>query len=188
MATYTKNLNLIKPHQDDYYNINDFNTNMDIIDDLASGNINVGSGNNNSNSSEEIATLTNKIAELEEKINALLTKEEVEEITKEEVARIVGTAPESLDTLEEIATAIEENQDIMTTLESAIGNKVNLSDFEEMTNEMGEFFDYIDGALNFILGNVFGEFDEEWVVWIRENAGGLYSLSWFMYLNMWEDI
>jgi len=32
MAEYTKNFNLIKPSQEDFYNVDDFNTNADIID------------------------------------------------------------------------------------------------------------------------------------------------------------
>ena len=32
MATKTTNYSLIKPAQTDYYNVNDFNTNMNIID------------------------------------------------------------------------------------------------------------------------------------------------------------
>ncbi len=32
MATYTKNFNLKKPSEEDFYNIKDFNDNADIID------------------------------------------------------------------------------------------------------------------------------------------------------------
>lgn len=32
MATYTENFNLIKPDDEDYYDVSDFNENMDVID------------------------------------------------------------------------------------------------------------------------------------------------------------
>ena len=35
MSEYTQNLNLIKPAQDEQYNIDDFNDNFDKIDDFA---------------------------------------------------------------------------------------------------------------------------------------------------------
>lgn len=41
------------------------------------------------------------------------------------VANLVGTAPETLDTLEEVAAAIEAHQDVTDALNSAIGNKVD---------------------------------------------------------------
>ena len=41
------------------------------------------------------------------------------------IADLVNSAPTTLDTLGEIATAIEENEDVVTALNSAIGNKVD---------------------------------------------------------------
>ena len=38
MATYTSNYNLKKPEQNDFYNVEDFNGNMDIIDQRLSKN------------------------------------------------------------------------------------------------------------------------------------------------------
>ena len=46
----------------------------------------------------------------------------------EKVANLVGTAPETLDTLQEVATAIQENDTVVQALNSAIGNKANTSD------------------------------------------------------------
>ena len=45
--------------------------------------------------------------------------------TDEKVANLVGTAPETLDTLQEVATAIQENDTVVQALNSAIGNKVD---------------------------------------------------------------
>lgn len=41
------------------------------------------------------------------------------------VNSLVNGAPEAMDTLKELADAIEENSDIMTALQEAIGNKVD---------------------------------------------------------------
>ena len=52
--------------------------------------------------------------------------------TDTKVADLVGSAPETLDTLEEVAQAIEENEDVVTALNSAIGNKANQSDLNDV--------------------------------------------------------
>lgn len=44
---------------------------------------------------------------------------------EEQIANLVGSAPESLNTLKELANAIEDNQEIIATLNSAIGSKQN---------------------------------------------------------------
>ena len=45
--------------------------------------------------------------------------------TDQKVADLVGTAPETMDTLQEVADAIEAHQDVTDALNSAIGNKVD---------------------------------------------------------------
>lgn len=45
--------------------------------------------------------------------------------TDQKVAALVGTAPETMDTLEEVAAAIEAHKDVTDALNSAIGNKVD---------------------------------------------------------------
>lgn len=55
---------------------------------------------------------------------------EAKSYTDTSVAELVGTAPETLDTLEEVAQAIKENEDVVTALNSAIGSKVNQSDLD----------------------------------------------------------
>lgn len=44
------------------------------------------------------------------------------------VANLVGTAPTTLDTLQEVAEAIQENETVVEALNSAIGNKANSND------------------------------------------------------------
>lgn len=50
------------------------------------------------------------------------------------VADLVNGAPETLDTLKEVADAIETNQEVVNALNSAIGNKANKSDVENALN------------------------------------------------------
>lgn len=44
---------------------------------------------------------------------------------KGEVSKLVGAAPETLDTLEELAIALTENKDTVSALNSAIGSKAD---------------------------------------------------------------
>ena len=56
--------------------------------------------------------------------------EQSTDYTREEISKRVGSAPETLDTLEEIAAVIKENQTIMDTLNAAIGTKANKNEFD----------------------------------------------------------
>lgn len=72
---------------------------------------------------------------------------EAKSYTDTSVAELVGTAPETLDTLEEVAKAIKENEDVVTALNSAIGSKANQSDLDnyyvkdEIDNKLTELSD-----------------------------------------------
>ena len=46
------------------------------------------------------------------------------------VADLIGGAPESLDTLKEVADAIKENESVMDALDAAVGKKTNQSEFD----------------------------------------------------------
>lgn len=50
-----------------------------------------------------------------------------------EIAALVNSAPETLDTLGELAVAIKEHQDVTDALNAAIGNKANASDLTSHT-------------------------------------------------------
>lgn len=52
---------------------------------------------------------------------------EAKQYTNVEVAALVNSAPETLDTLGELAAAFEENQDMVQTLDAAITSKKNIS-------------------------------------------------------------
>ena len=58
------------------------------------------------------------------------------EYTDTKIANLVGTAPDTLDTLEEVAKAIDENEDVVTALNSAIGTKANQSDLDSLTTKV----------------------------------------------------
>lgn len=53
--------------------------------------------------------------------------------TDEKIAALINGAPTTLDTLGEIAQAMQDNQDVVTALEQAIGTKANEADFEGHT-------------------------------------------------------
>lgn len=53
--------------------------------------------------------------------------------TDKKVADLIGSAPETMDTLEEVAAAIQENKDVETALNEAIGKKVNQTELDTHT-------------------------------------------------------
>lgn len=54
--------------------------------------------------------------------------------TDKKVADLIGSAPETMDTLEEVAAAIQENKDVETALNKAIGTKANQSELDTHTD------------------------------------------------------
>lgn len=57
-------------------------------------------------------------------VDAIDTKVDAS-FVKGEVSKLVGSAPETLDTLEELATALTENKDTVSALNAAIGSKAD---------------------------------------------------------------
>lgn len=57
------------------------------------------------------------------------TKADLDYVDRQ-VAAIIGAAPETLDTLEEVAAAFEENETVVDALNAAIGTKANKADIE----------------------------------------------------------
>ena len=53
----------------------------------------------------------------------------------EKVAALVDSAPETLDTLKEVATAIQENETVVEALNSAIGTKANTAEVVNLTDD-----------------------------------------------------
>ena len=54
--------------------------------------------------------------------------------TDTKIADLVNSAPETLDTLGELAIAMKDNEDIISILDSAITLKANLTDFNDVKN------------------------------------------------------
>lgn len=55
--------------------------------------------------------------------------------TNTKISELVDGAPEAMDTLKELADAISKNSDIMSALQSAIGNKANVADLNTHTSD-----------------------------------------------------
>ena len=84
-----------------------------------------------SSNTKSIETLSaNMTSDIESAVNT------AKAYTDTKVADLVGTAPQTLDTLEEVAQAIEENEDVVTALNSAIGSKANQSDLNTLTTKV----------------------------------------------------
>lgn len=64
---------------------------------------------------------------IEDPVVTYATTEYVNTYTNAKVSEIVNGAPATLDTLYELATALQSNRDIIATLEAAIANKANTS-------------------------------------------------------------
>ena len=58
-----------------------------------------------------------------------------QEYTNTKISELVDGAPEAMDTLKELADAISKNSDIMSALQSAIGNKANVTDLNTHTSD-----------------------------------------------------
>lgn len=63
--------------------------------------------------------------------------------TDERIAELINGAPSTLDTLKEIADALEENGDVVQTLHDAIGSKTDQADLETVAFS-GSYHDLID--------------------------------------------
>lgn len=68
--------------------------------------------------------------------------------TDQKIADLIGGAPETLDTLKEVADAIEENEDVVSALNAAIGNKANQEELEKLEKSVLEITPENIGALS----------------------------------------
>lgn len=62
---------------------------------------------------------------------------ELEAYTDYQVAALVNSAPETLDTIGELAAAFEENKDMVATLNAAVVNKAENSDVQHLSDLVG---------------------------------------------------
>ena len=68
-----------------------------------------------------------------------------EEYVQTAIADLVGSAPDTLNTLDELAAALEDNSDIVGTLTTAIGNKADKSEIPSVAGLASE--EYVNNAI-----------------------------------------
>lgn len=96
------------------------------------------SGKNLDSGSKKLATedyVNNSIPDtsiFETQIDALIKLDNAKTYTDTAVAALVNSAPETLDTLGELATAFEENADMVATLNAAVTNKAEKTDLDNL--------------------------------------------------------
>ena len=84
------------------------------------------------------ASKVTKVSELANDAN-YATKAEAEGYATAAVAEVVNGAPETFDTLKEIADYIEAHGDVVDGLNAAIGNKADKSDVDDLKGEIAGF-------------------------------------------------
>lgn len=69
--------------------------------------------------------LSDRLVDVAEALNSVITEEEVENIAAAAVAQLLVDAPEAFDTFKEIADYLSNNEDVIKALNTAIHNKVD---------------------------------------------------------------
>lgn len=85
----------------------------------------------------------------ETKTDAAKKLAEAKSYTDTAVSNLVNSAPETLDTLGELATALKENEGVVDALDSAIGNKADVGHKHEIA-DINTLQDTLDGINEFI--------------------------------------
>lgn len=80
---------------------------------------------------EALAGTVNFTSDPQSQINTINSNKADTDYVDRQIAALVGAAPETLDTLEELAAAFKENADVVKTLEDAIVTKVAKTDVED---------------------------------------------------------
>ena len=99
------------------------------------------------------------------------------------IANLVNSAPETLDTLGELATAFEENQDVVEALDAAISNKQDKNLVITATSTTAD-----DGTKLFSVDKTFEEITEAYNNGTNVNLyynGGMYDLNKIIDTNAW---
>ena len=97
------------------------------------GNVYVGETNTRLARIDEIPSLDNYYT----KDEVTNYHEELEAYTDHQVAALVNSAPETLDTIGELAAAFKENQDMIATLNAAIVNKAENNEVQNLSELVG---------------------------------------------------
>lgn len=80
------------------------------------------------------SSISSSLANYYLKTEANTLHSEIEDYVDIQVAALVNSAPETLDTLGELATAFNENKEVVETLDNAITTKANQSDLTALSN------------------------------------------------------
>lgn len=92
------------------------------------------------------ARLTQLAADINTAVAGGLTESQVQTMIDTEVNALIDGAPETYNTLKEIATYIDEHEDVVTSLNAAIGNKVDKEDGKGLSTN--DFTDALLAKLN----------------------------------------
>lgn len=115
MPKITEKLGLIQPEGHEKYDVEVQNRNMATLETAL----------------EEMKENNNNNIEL----SAGQALEAAKQYTDAKVGNLVGTAPEALNTIEELAAAMEENSDLIETLNQVMNNSAKKSELEEHEND-----------------------------------------------------
>lgn len=72
--------------------------------------------------------LSDRLVDIAEALNSVITEQEVEDIAAAAVAQLLVDAPEAFDTFKEIADYLSNNEDVIAALNTAIHSKVDKED------------------------------------------------------------
>ena len=76
-------------------------------------------------------------------LSSYITKEDAHNYTDTAIANLVDSAPETLNTLNELATAISEHQDVTDALDAAISNKADKTEIPTKISQLENDSNYI---------------------------------------------
>ena len=93
------------------------------------------------------------------------TLEEVRTIIDNRINELVDGAPETFDTLKEIADYITEHEEIAEALNEAIGNKADKEDVEKLAAEIDSKIENASGGI--VISDT--EPTGNWAIWINPN-------------------
>lgn len=82
------------------------------------------------------SNIDQKVQDLNTKITNSTTPEQAKELVKNEIKSLVKNAPESLDTIAEIATALKNNPEVITEILNKIESKLNKTDAAENSKKL----------------------------------------------------
>ena len=86
---------------------------------------------------DETTTLAAKLSEMVTAINARAKSEDVATQISDAIDALIDGAPGTYDTLKDIADYIAAHEDVVTTLNQAIGSKLSVSVYESFVSSLG---------------------------------------------------